>query len=192
MREVIWLMHLSLDGFVSGPKGELDWAGAAMDDQLWEDVQDLLRTVDGALFGRVTYQMFENYWPAVARNGSSSKNKREFAVWIDNTPKTVASKTLKGLEWKNSTLLSDHVVEGVSRMKNQPGGNLLMFGSPSLASVLFEANLIDELHLKMHPVLLGAGRPLFHGATERRKLELVTSRTFDSGVVGLRYNVAGS
>ena len=190
MKKLIWLVDMSLDGFMSGPSGELDWAGANMDDELWEDVIDLLRTVDAALFGRLTYQNFENYWPTAASNPASPKNELHFSRWIEETPKTVASKTLNRLEWKNSILLNANVAEGVSKMKGQPGKNVVMFGSCSLASHLLKAGLIDELRIRVHPVVLGVGRPLFKDGAERHKLKLVKSRTFDSGVVGLRYNVA--
>lgn len=190
MRNLIWLMHTSVDGFVAGPNGELDWAGANMDDELWQDVWDLLGTVDMALFGRRTYQDFENYWPVVGRNLSSAKNELDFSRWIDRTAKTVASTTLKKLDWENSALLNDNVAEAVSRMKGQPGNNLLLFGSPGLASHLMSDNLIDELRIDVHPLTLGMGRPLFKDGTGRHKLRLVQTRTFRSGVVGLRYNIA--
>lgn len=190
MRKLIWLMHTSLDGFVSGPNGEMDWAGASMDDELWEDVMGLLGTVDAAMFGRVTFQDFENYWPAVARNPASVGNELDFSRWIDQTPKTVASRTLKKLDWKNSTLVNDNVAESVSRMKGQPGRDLLMFGSPGLASHLLKAAVIDELRIHVHPLILGVGRSLLRDVTGRHKLRLMKARPFRSGVVGLRYNVA--
>jgi dihydrofolate reductase len=190
MRKVIWLMHTSVDGFVAGPKGELDWAGANMDDELWQDVWDLLGTVDAALFGRRTYQDFENYWPAVAMNPSRAKNELDFSRWIDKTTKIVASTTLRKLDWENSTLLNENVAEGVARMKEQPGNNLLLFGSPGLASHLMRAKLIDELRIDVHPITLGTGRTLFSDATARHKVTLVQAKTFQSGVVGLRYDMA--
>lgn len=190
MRKLIWLMHTSVDGFVAGPNGELDWAGANMDDELWQDVWGLLGTVDVALFGRRTYQDFENYWPAVGKNTSSAKNELDFSRWIDKTAKSVASTTLKKLDWGNSTLLNDDVAVGVSKMKGQPGNNVLMFGSPGLASHLMRANLIDELRIDVHPITLGTGRPLFNDLPGRRKLRLIQVRTFKSGVVGLRYDLA--
>ena len=190
MRKLIWLMHMSLDGFVSGPNGELDWAGAGMDDELWADVMDLIGTVDAVLFGRVTYQNFENYWPAVARNPSSAGNELNFARWIDHTTKHVASQTLQRLNWNNSALLHDDVAEGISKIKAQLGNNLLMFGSPGLASHLMNARLIDELRINVHPIVLGGGRPLFNQVTERHKLGLLKSRAFRSGIVGLQYKMA--
>ncbi|MGH9728841.1 MAG: dihydrofolate reductase family protein [Candidatus Acidiferrales bacterium] len=189
MKKLIWLVDMSLDGFMSGPNGELDWAGANMDDEMWEDVIELLNTVDTALFGRVTYQAFESYWPGAAKNPASPKNEQDFSRWIEKAPKSVASGTLKQLAWKNSMLLSGDVAEGVSKMKAQPGKNALMFGSCSLAAHLLKAGLIDELRIRVHPVVLGAGRALFKDGAGRQKLKLIKSRIFGSGVVALRYDV---
>jgi dihydrofolate reductase len=189
MKRLTWLVDMSLDGFMSGPRGELDWAGASVDDELWGDVNQMLDTVDAVLFGRVTYQDFENYWPAAASNPASSKNEMDFSRWIEKTPKTVASTTLKGLDWKNSILLSSKVPEGVSELKRQAGKGVVMFGSCNLASQLFEADLIDKLQIRIHPVVLGAGRPLFKDGTVQHKLKLIKSTAFASGVVGLRYQL---
>lgn len=190
MRRVIWLVHTSVDGFVAGPNGELDWAGANMDDELWQDVWDLLGTVDTALFGRRSYQDFESHWPAVGRNPSSAKNELDFSRWIEKTTKAVASTTVEKLAWENSTLLNDNVVEDVSTVKGQPGNNLLLFGSLGLASHLMRANLIDELRIDVHPLALGMGRPLFKDVSGRHKLRLGQAKTFRSGVVELRYSMA--
>jgi dihydrofolate reductase len=190
VRKLIWLIHTTLDGFVSGPNGELDWAGAAMDDELWEDVKELMDTVDGTLFERGTYQDFESYWPAVGKNPASGKNELHFSRWIQETPKTVASRTLKKLEWKNSVLVSEDVAESVSRMKGQAGRDVLMFGCPGLASDLWKAGLIDELRIDVHPLVLGEGRALFANEAVRRRLKLTKAKTFGSGVVGVRYNFA--
>jgi dihydrofolate reductase len=138
----------------------------------------------------VTYQNFEDYWPGVASKPSSAKNELDFSRWIDHTTKHVASKTLESLDWNNSDVLDDDVAEGVSRIKGQPGNNLLMFGSPGLASHLMNARLIDELRIDVHPIVLGGGRPLFNQVTGRHKLSLVQSREFHSGIVGLQYRMA--
>jgi dihydrofolate reductase len=189
MKRLIWLVDMSLDGFMSGPRGELDWAGASVDDELWRDVNQMLGTVDAVLFGRVTYKDFENYWPAAGSNPASTKNEIDFSRWIEKMPKTVASTTLESLDWKNSKLLSSDVPEGVSELKRQAGKDVVMFGSCNLASQLFEADLIDELQIRIHPVVLGAGRPLFEDGTVPHKLKLIKSRAFASGVVGLRYQL---
>jgi dihydrofolate reductase len=190
MRKVIWLVDISLDGFMSGANGELDWAAAHVDDELWDDVNDLLTRVDAALFGRVTYQNFEQYWPAVPRNPASPKNELNFSRWIDATPKIVASKTLRELGWKNSTLLGADVVSDVTRIKAQSGKALLIFGSCSFAACLLNAGLIDELQIRIHPVILGLGRLWFTQEVGRHKLIPRDSKVTKVGLVRLQYDVA--
>ena len=189
MRKLVWHMHMSFDGFVSGPGGELDWAGAGIDGELWEDIMESMSTADGALFGRVTYQMFEQYWPDVAANPGRPKHERDFSRWISETPKTVCSRTLNKLTWGKSAVLSEDVAEGVEKLKGQSGKNILLFGSCSLASHLWQKGLIDELQINIHPLILGVGHPLFKGGAQPRKLKLVKSRGFTSGIVGVRYRV---
>ncbi|MGP0017849.1 MAG: dihydrofolate reductase family protein [Candidatus Sulfotelmatobacter sp.] len=193
MRRIIWLVDMSLDGFMSGPKGELDWAAAQMDDEMWEGLNELLRRVDAALFGRVTYQDFERYWrywPGVPGTPASPKNELNFSRWIEATPKIVASTTLRELGWKNSTLLSGSVADGILRMKKQSGRDLLMFGSCGFASRLLQTGLIDELQIRIHPVILGVGRPLFNEGNGRHKLKIERAKMLKSGLVELRYSLA--
>jgi dihydrofolate reductase len=187
MRPLVWVVDMSLDGFMSGPKGELDWAGGDMDDELWDDVNVLLRTVDAALFGRKTYRNFEEYWPAVLGDAGHSKNEVDFAQWIEATTKIVASNTVGTLEWKNSILLKGDLAEEVSQIKAQAGKKIVMFGSCTLAGRLLQLGLIDELCLRIHPVILGSGRPLFQAFDQRRRLKLTESRRFRSGLVQLKY-----
>ncbi len=188
MRKLILLHHVSLDGLVSGPSGELDWV--AHDDEMWNEVTDLLSSADTAVFGRVTYQMFESYWPAAARNPSSSQNELDFARWIEDTPKIVLSKTLERVDWKNTRLVRQDIVGEIARTKEQPGKNMLVFGGPMLDSALMKFGLIDEYRFMVNPVVLGRGKPLFTGLNDRHKLRLVKTRTFGSGVVGLHYQKA--
>jgi dihydrofolate reductase len=190
MRKIIWLVDMSLDGFMSGPKGELDWAAAQMDDEMWDGLNDLLGTVDGALFGRVTYQDFERYWRAVPENAASPKNELSFSRWIEEMPKMVASTTLHELEWKHSTLLSGDLAEGISRMRRHPGKDLLIFGSCSFAACLLKADLIDELQIRIHPVILGVGRVLFKEGNTRRKLKIERAKMLKSGLVEMRYSLS--
>ncbi len=189
MRPLVWVIDMSLDGFMSGLKGELDWAGVDVDDELWEDVNALLSTVDATLFGRKTYRNFEKYWPAVPGDAGSPKNEVDFARWIEATPKIVASNTLKKLEWQNSVLLQVDLAEEVSRIKAQAGKKIVMFGSCTLAGRLLQLGLIDELWLRIHPVILGSGRPLFQEMDQQRRLKLTESKRFRSGLVQLKYQI---
>ena len=137
-------------------------------------------TADGFLLGRKTYQIWAAFWPTVTVD-------EELAKRMNDVPKYVVSKTLDRADWNNSTLISDDVVGAVSRLKDQPGGDLLVFGSADLVDTLLEHDLIDEYRLLFYPVILGSGKHLFRDGIDTHHLRLVGSRTFDSGVVLLIY-----
>ncbi|MGH8952554.1 MAG: dihydrofolate reductase family protein, partial [Acidimicrobiia bacterium] len=137
-------------------------------------------TADGFLLGRKTYQIWAAFWPTVTVDEELAKRMHEI-------PKYVVSKTLERADWNNSTLISGDVVEAVSRLKERPGGDLLVFGSADLVDTLLEHDLIDEYRLLFYPVILGSGKHLFRDGIDTHHLRLVGSRTFDSGVVLLTY-----
>jgi dihydrofolate reductase len=189
MRKVILFMHVSLDGYVCGPQDELDWA-TMTDDKIGEFlIPDLQKTVDTMLVGRKLYQGFEQYWPSVPENPQSPPEMVEFAHWMADTPKVVFSKTLKEVNWKNSRLANADPSVTVQKMKQEPGGDMVIFGGAALAAHFVKNNLIDEYRIKLEPVVLGKGKSLFRDVTERVKLNLIKSKAFDSGVVGLYYQV---
>ena len=183
---------VTLDGFMSGPNGELDWSEAGFDEGVWDGVKRIISTVDGVLFGRATYQDFEAYWPAAKSNPKSPRNEREFGEWIDDTAKYVFSNSMKSVEWKNTTLVSEDAAAYVGKLKKQAGGDLLMFGSNTLASSLLQAGLIDDVRLNVYPVLLGDGRRLFGGLKEKIALEHVETRNLNDRVVEMRYRPKGA
>ncbi len=185
MRNVSLLMHVSLDGFVGGPNGEMDWI--CHDEAIFEDVTKLFESVDTALYGRTTYHMMENYWPAVPSNPASTKRDIQHAEWVERINKIVFSTTLERADWNNTRLIRDHVAEEIARLKQQPGKELMIFGSPRLTHSFLELGLIDAFHLYINPVVLGAGIPLFRNVREKTELELLHSRPFASGVVSLHY-----
>jgi dihydrofolate reductase len=184
-------MHVSLDGFVAGPNGELDWAGSRMDDELWETLTPLLSTVDAAIFGRVTYGLFVSYWPTAATNPSSSRNDVAFAHWIENVPKTVISKSLKTVEWKNTELIAENIDGELAKKKNRHGKNLLVFGSPSLTAALIGLSLMDEMRMYIHPIFLGKGKPFLENLDARHEVKLMDNKSLRSGVLALRYGNSG-
>src|SRR5215216_7623045 len=112
MRNVILLIHMSLDGFVAGPSGELDWI--RFDDQLVDDVAALTATADTAPFGRVTYQMMEGYWPTAAESPTATKHDIEHAHWVNHAPKIVFSRTLEHVEWQHSRIVRDHLPDEIA------------------------------------------------------------------------------
>lgn len=182
MRKVMLLMHVSLDGFVAGANGEMDWI--KFDDELVAYTEALTASSDTALFGRVTYQMMEGYWPTAAQQPNATKHDIDHARWVNHAHKLVFSKTLKKTQWNNSSIISDNIANEITRLKQQPGKNLLMIGSTKTAQSFMQLGLIDDYYINVNPVALGSGIPLFK---DKMNLQLVTAKTFSCGVVGLRY-----
>ena len=180
-------MVMSIDGFVGGPNGELDWE--VRNEEVSRDfVNDIQTTVDTMLLGRVLFQGFQQAWPEMASNPSSPKEIVDFANWIENSRKIVFSKSLEKVGWKNSRLVSvssdEDIAKEVKRLKQQPGGDMVVFGGARFAATLAQLGLIDEYRLKLQPVALGKGLALFN---ERMNLKLVKYKAYESGVVGLYY-----
>ncbi len=185
MRKVVLFMHLTLDGFAAGPNGELDWI--SYDEELEKYAEGIVRTVGAPLYGRVTYQMMESYWPTVLKDKSASKHDMDHAQWLENVEKIVFSKTLKEVEWNNTTLIKDDIAKEVAKLKKQPGKDLVIFGSPTLAHTFMELGLIDEYRLTVNPIVLGSGMPLFKSGSDTIKLKLLDTKTFKTGIIGLHY-----
>lgn len=173
---------------MAGPNGEMDWAAANHDEAMWADVNALMDTVDTVLFGRVTYQLFESYWPHAFANPASAGHLG-FAGWIERTQKIVCSRTLTGTTWVNSRVVSQDIAGEVTRLKFQSGKNLLMFGSTTAASALVSAGVVDEMHINVHSVVLGQGKSFLSSLVASQKLELLENKRINAGVVGLRYAV---
>jgi len=178
-------MHSSLDGFVGGPNGEMNWI--TIDEEIFDFVSTMTDQADTALYGRVTYQMMEAYWPTAAEKPDASKHDKEHSIWYKNVTKVVLSRSLRESNLKNTKVISDNLVENINRIKQQPGKNILIFGSPEASHSLLRVGLIDEYWIFVNPVLLGEGMPLFKNVSERITLRLLESKVFTSGVVALHY-----
>lgn len=194
MRKVILFMVISLDGFIAGENGELDFEN--QDQEIGGYlIPELLKTVDTMVIGRVLYEGFEQFWPAAAKDPSMPKEIVEFAQWVDDAPKIVFSKTLKKVGWKNSSLESvktdEDIVKAVKKLKQQPGGDMVLFGGVRLAQTFVRLGLVDEYRFKLQPIILGQGKPLFKNIKDRLNLKLLKSKSFESGVVGLYYVPVG-
>ena len=182
MRKMIYSMTVSLDGFIAGPDGEIDWS--APDEELHRFHNEQTRELGALLCGRRLYKEML-YWETADENPSAPEHVLEFArIWKD-LPKIVFSKTLESVEGK-ATLVRNGVAEEVAELKEQPGKDLAV-GGAGLASTLIELGLVDEYRLFVSPVLLGGGTPYFPARGERINLELVETRTFGSRVVYVRY-----
>ena len=183
MKKVTAGLFVSLDGVTESPE---KWQHPYFNDEMGEAVGAAMAAADAMLLGRVTYQEFASYWPGV------SSEDQPFADYMNNAPKYVASRTLEGpLEWNNSTLIKGNLVEEIARLKRQPGKNIGITGSVTLVQSLLEQDLLDELGLMIHPVVVGSGKRLFEEGGDPKKLKLVESKTFSTGVVYLTYQPAG-
>jgi dihydrofolate reductase len=185
MRKIIFLMHMSLDGYVAGSNGEMDWI--TYDSEVAQYSHDLHSVTDAAIYGRVTYQMMEGYWPTVLTNPNADAGEMSHARWLDDATKVVVSRTLDNVTWKGTVVIRDNVAEEINKMKQQQGKDMWLLGSPTLTQTLIQANLIDEYRLNVNPVVLGRGKSLFANSDQQHKLALIEARQFKCGVVGLRY-----
>jgi len=179
MRKLIAAMNITLDGFC-------DHTAMTADDELHQHYNQLLKNVDTLIYGRITYQLMESYWPTVVANPTGNKPIDEFALLIDNISKIVFSKTLKNLDWKNSRLANRPIEEEVWELKQQPGNDLLV-GSPSLIVAAMKFNLVDECQFCVHPVIAGKGLSLFKDINDLINLKFLKTKTFHCGAVLIYY-----
>lgn len=186
MRKIKWLVHSSLDGFAAGPKGEMDWI--RLNQEIFDFVATLVNSAQTALYGRVTYDMMQAYWPSAGDQPGASKHDREHSAWYNQVDKIVFSRSLKGRSIDRTLILSAQVGEAINELKSKGDGDILMLGSPSAAQELTARNLIDTYWLFVNPVLLGKGIPLFAGSSGRITLEARETRRFDVGVQVLQYD----
>jgi dihydrofolate reductase len=185
MRKIVVTMWVTLDGFIAGPNQEMDWV--MVDEAMGNYEGNLVSTADTLLLGRVTYESFAGAWPKVPENPAASEGEKEYARQLNAMRKIVFSKTLEKAEWNNSRVLKEVVPEDITLLKQEPGRDMLIYGSASIVRTLTNLGLIDEYQLLVHPVMLGSGKPLFDDIKQRVKLKLVQTKTFPSGVVGLYY-----
>jgi dihydrofolate reductase len=187
MRKIISFMHISLDGFVAGPNGEMNWI--KIDQEIFDFVGKRISETDSALYGRVTYEMMENYWPTAADKPNASRHDIDHSKWYKNARKIVLSKTMKDAELPNTVIISDNLPDRINEIKKQPGSEILLFGSPTATHSLIQQDLIDGYWLFVNPVILGRGIPLFTDIKDKVKLNLLSTRPFTSGVTELNYTV---
>ncbi|HEV8507763.1 MAG TPA: dihydrofolate reductase family protein [Chitinophagaceae bacterium] len=188
MRHLIFFMHTSLDGFVAGPNGEMDWI--KLDEAMFDFVATMTDQADTALYGRVTYEMMQSYWPKAGEQPNASKHDKEHSKWYNNVSKVVLSKTMEETGLRNTKVIGDQLSENINKIKQQNGKNILIFGSPGASQSLLNHGLIDEFWLFVNPIILGKGMPLFKDITGTTKMKLAESKTFPCGVIALHYEKA--
>jgi dihydrofolate reductase len=185
MRRLVLFMHTSVDGFVCGPNGEMDWIH--VDDDMFEYAGKQTDDADTALYGRVTYQMMDSYWPAAGDQPGASKHDIQHSRWYNSVEKIVISRTMKNAHIKNVTVLSEDIPNEIERRKQEEKKNIVVFGSPSAAHLLMQHNLVDDYWVFINPVILGKGIPLFKNMQQKQDLKLVWNKVFSSKVAGLHY-----
>jgi dihydrofolate reductase len=190
VRKIIAALQVSLDGFIEGPNGELDWVSS------WEDPFDIVGKIDAFILGARMYPGYEQYWQAVLDNPSgilpftgrpATQGEIEYAEFAGRTPHIVVSSTLQTASWTNTRIVRD--LEDIRRSKEAPGGDMHAVGGASLVSSLMNAGLVDEIRLVVQPILLGCGKPLFKDLSERHALTLLAARPLKAGAVTLSYSV---
>jgi dihydrofolate reductase len=183
MGKLIYLMNVSLDGFVETPDHGLDWA--IVDDELHSWFNDRMRGLDASLYGRRLYEVMAEYWPTAESDPQATETMRDFARLWNATPRIVFSRSLESVDF-NSRLVTGDVGEELAKIKAEFDGDLEV-GGPTLAAEFIKRGLVDEYQLVIHPVVLGAGTPFLPPLDRPIGLRLTETRTFASGVVYLGY-----
>ena len=178
MRKIVAGLFVSLDGVVESPE---KWHFPYFNDQMEQVIGSQMAAADTMLLGRVTYQEFAGFWPQAGD---------QMADYMNKIPKVVVSSTLEAADWENSTLVRDNVVAELTRLKEQPGKNISITGSATLVRSLLREDLLDELSLLVHPIVVGSGKRLFEPDSGQKALELIGSETFSTGVLHLTYRPA--
>lgn len=184
MAKLISFMHISLDGFVCGPDGEMDWIH--VDEEIFDFVGKRVAQTEAAVYGRTTFEMMEGYWPTAAQNPGASQHDLEHSAWYMGVSKIVISGSLSPVQYPHATLIGVDIKGRISEIKAKSDKEILVFGSPRATQTLIQEGLIDGYWLFVNPVVLGKGVRLFEGAPSA-KLNLVSTHTFGSGVVELNY-----
>lgn len=178
-------MHTTLDGFVAGPNGEMDWI--KVDDEIFDYAGNNTDNADTTLYGRVTYQMMEAYWPTAADQPAATAHDIKHSNWYNRATKVILSRSMKGQSLPNTKIISDGLVTEINKLRQETERDILIFGSPTAVHSLLAENFIDDFWLFVNPVLLGQGIPLFNNIKGTIKLKLAECHAFSSGVVCLHY-----
>lgn len=185
MRKLKLQVQISIDGFVGGPNGELDWMTWDWDEKLKDFVTELTDPIDTVLLGKNMTDGFVKHWEKVA---SEPDNPTYYAgVKFTEVPKVVFSKTLKESSWKNTTLANGDLTEEVNKLKSVNGNYMMVYGGASFVSSLIDAELIDDYYLFVNPVLIGKGLRIFSETPIKVNLKLIDSKKYDCGITVLHY-----
>ncbi len=184
MRKLKLQMQITIDGFVAGPNGAMDWMVFDWDDDMKNYVDEITKSVDCILLG---HKLAQGFIPSWTDRTSNPETADAFSHKMVNTPKIVFSKTLEEIEWKNTTLAKGDSVQEITQLKKQSGEDIIVYGGGSFVSFLIMEGLIDEYHLFVNPVALGKGMTIFNKLENMLNLNLLESKAFDCGIVLLCY-----
>jgi dihydrofolate reductase len=184
MRKLIYVMHISLDGYYADNKGNMRWVQMTEEIGTW--VHQFIQACDASAYGRVTYDMMAAFWPGATENPqvNTSRHVLNHASWVNPAQKYVFSRTLEKTGWQPTEIIKDNIVDAMKNIKQRSGGNIALLGSGSIAQLFMSHGLIDDYYLTISPVTLGAGAALFH---QPLSLKLMSSTAFPNGSVGLHY-----
>jgi dihydrofolate reductase len=182
MRKLKLQVQTSLDGYMGGPNGEMDWMSVSWTDDIKAYITELTASVDGMILGR---KLAEGFIPAWA-SGPPGESQ-EAIDWMNNTPKVVITNSLTTSPWDNARIMGGDLAENVHKLKSEPGGDLITYGGSTLVMNLIAAGLVDELHLFVNPTAIGAGLPVFSQAADYHQFQLAGAQAFDCGVIALHY-----
>ena len=183
LRKLIIDSIISLDGYYTDPKNSIDWFDFDEGEQEWS--KEINRRVDTMIYGRRTYEEFSAFWPTprpekIGFDPLLIKQLREL-------PKIIFSRSLSSAPWKPSTIVRENPGEAISKMKKESGRDMVVVGSGSVVTALVSEGLVDEYRIRIRPIILGAGKPLFSDRNARHPLRLVSMQQFNNGVIGLHY-----
>jgi len=179
MRTLKLQVQATIDGFMAGPNGEMDWLTFNWTDDISQYVAAITEPVDTILLGRNLAQGFIPHWAANPEIPGADK--------INSTHKIVFTKNLDTSPWENTRLATGDLATEINALKNEPGGDMIVYGGGTFVASLIKAGLIDELHLFVNPVAIGTGMAIFHGLDRKQNLTLMKSMTFECGIVLLCY-----
>lgn len=185
MRKLKLQVQISIDGFISGSKGEMDWMTFNWDDELKKYVNEITAPVDCIVLGRRLAQGFISHWAS-----RPAEEDPWFVGKMNDSKKVVFTKTLEKSEWTNTILAKGDLLEKVKKLKNEKGNDIIAYGGSSFVSSLIKNGLIDEFHLFVNPVALGKGMSIFKELDSKQRLVLESSKAFSCGIVVLRYRKA--
>jgi dihydrofolate reductase len=185
MRKLILRMLLTLDGVAASEKGQIDGVDYG-DESSWSDIFATLESVDAMLIGGATHRDYLDYWQSALTSTTTTPSERKFAEIAARTPHFVLSRTLQTVPWPNASVLKGGV-EAIAGLKRQAGRDILMWGGPTVAAAAIEADLVDEYHFDIHPVIAGRGKKLFTNVAAPHRVRHLRTETFPSGVVLVKH-----